>query len=285
MNCLFNHPHIDFGHIYSYEEFLECAYYLRELYPKLIHIKSIGTTYCNRQIPMLILGHGEKKLLFTAGIHGRETINTTVLLAMIETYARAFQYGATVCGMNMQNVFSNYTFYMIPLMNPDGYEISQENGKEMWKGNGRDIDINRDFPSIHWKARDEFDYPARARETRALMRVIDCIPALAYIDYHSRGKSIFYYRSAMDETYNKNQRRIGKILAQVCHYTLEAPVHEIDAGDRGGNTVHYFSEMRNAPCFTIETANESESFPMSAILLQETFMEILPTPLILTKIV
>ena len=117
------------------------------------------------------------------------------------------------------------------------------------------------------------------------MRVMNCIPALAYIDYHSRGKSVFYYRSAMDEEYNQNQRRIAEMLANVSHYNLEEPKREIAKGDRGGNTVHYFSEMRKNPCFTIETAEEWEMFPLSEKLLKETFMEILPTPLILAKMI
>lgn len=285
MNCFVNHPHVEFDHIYSYEEFLECVYCLGELYSELIHIKSIGKTYCNRKIPMLILGNGKNPLLFTAGVHGRETINTTVWLAMVETYARGFQYGATVCGMNMRKIFSEFTFYIIPLVNPDGYEIARTKGKEMWKGNGRNVDLNRNFPSIHWKPKNVFDYPASERETRALIRIMNCTPALAYIDYHSRGKSVFYYRSSMDEIYNKNQKRIGECLARACHYKLEEPNQEIEQDDTGGNTVHYFSEIRKAPSFTIETTEEQETFPLSSKLLKETFMEILPTPLILTRII
>ena len=234
---------------------------------------------------MLVLGNGKKVLLFTAGVHGRETINTTVMLAMIETYARGFQYGATVCGMNMRKLFSEYSFYMIPLVNPDGYEIAKNTGRYKWKGNSRNVDLNRNFPSVHWRPKSVFDYPASERETRALMRVMNCTPALAYIDYHSRGKSIFYYRSAMDEEYNQNQRRIAEMLARVSHYSIEEPKQEISKGDRGGNTVHYFSEIRKNPCFTIETTEEWETFPLSSKLLKETFMEILPTPLILTKMI
>ncbi len=285
MNHFVNHPHIGFGHIYSYEEVIESMYQLEKVYAGIIHIRSIGKTYCNRRIPMLVLGNGKNPFLFTAGVHGRETINTTVMLAMIETYARGYQYGATVCGMNMRKLFSECTFYMIPLVNPDGYEIARKSTRDMWKGNSRNVDLNRNFPSVHWRPKNVFDYPASERETRALMRVINCTPALAYIDYHSRGKSIFYYRFAMDEKYNQNQKRIGEALARVSHYTLEEPNNEIGTGDRGGNTVHYFSEMRKAPCFTIETADEWATFPMSATLLQETFMEILPTPLILTKMI
>ena len=285
MNYLSNHPHVDFSHIYSYEEVMECIHQFERLYTGLIHIRSIGKTYCNRRIPMLVLGHGKKVLLFTAGVHGRETINTTVMLAMIETYARGFQYGATVCGMNMRKLFSEYIFYMIPLVNPDGYEIARNTHRYKWKGNSRNVDLNRNFPSVHWRPKSVFDYPASERETRALMRIMNCTPALAYIDYHSRGKSVFYYRSSMDEEYNQNQRRIAEMLARVSHYNLEEPKSEIAKGDRGGNTVHYFSEIRKNPCFTIETTEEWESFPLKSRLLSETFMEILPTPLILAKMI
>lgn len=283
MRQSWNHPLITLDHIYSYEEIKRSVYSLKERYPIFIQSKSIGKTYCNRQIPMLILGNGKKPFLFTAGIHGRETINTTVMLAMIEAYAAAFWQDEALCGIDMRKLFSKVRFYMIPLANPDGYEIARSGSYPLWKGNCRKVDLNRNFPSIHWKPKNQFDYPASERETRALMRVMNCIPAMGYIDYHSRGKSIFYYRAAMKKAYNERQLCIGEALAKAVSYTLEKPSDEINKGDSGGNTVHYFSETRKAPCFTIETAAEEEKFPLSPTLLPETFEEILISPLVFAE--
>ena len=96
MNCFINHPHIDFDHIYSYEEFLECISCFGKFYAELIHIKSIGKTYCNREIPMLILGKGKKILLFTAGVHGR-TVNV-VTLVILALYVGGVRYLANEDG-------------------------------------------------------------------------------------------------------------------------------------------------------------------------------------------
>ena len=97
-------------------------------------------------------------------------------------------------------------------------------------------------------------------------------PSLMYIDIHSRGEVIYYYRQAMDEEYNQRQLRIGRLLHQSTGYALVAPDEEVTDGDSGGNTVHYYSEEFNMPAFTIETAKEDVSFPMDLIHVEEAFI-------------
>lgn len=176
--------------------------------------------------------------------------------------------------------FQQFTFYIVPLLNPDGYEISLEGfdairtpeyrlnaiasgipAKE-WKANARGIDLNRNFPSVTWRPKFPGDEPGSEKETQALMYLFSVIPALGYLDFHSRGKAIYHAKAQMSPEYNERQKRIAMRLQEVTGYDLMPPEDEIEAMDSGGNTVHYFSETYHKPAITIETVTDLEPFPL-----------------------
>lgn len=195
------------------------------------------------------------------------------------------------------NILNTFTFYIIPLLNPDGYEIAlggfdtirnQELRKhaiamgipyEEWKANARGVDINRNFPSVTWRPKFPGDHPASENETKALMYLFDQIPAVGYLDLHSRGKTIYYYKGSMSKEYNERQKFIADRLKAVTGYELMPPETEIEAMDSGGNTVHYFSEKYQQPAITIETVTDLAPFPLDVRFQRPTFEEIYLAPL------
>ncbi|NLP34469.1 MAG: hypothetical protein GX359_04645 [Clostridiales bacterium] len=178
-------------------------------------------------------------------------------------------------------LLQTFTILFIPLLNPDGYMISLEgfdsiNNKqlrekcqqygisaEQWKFNARGIDINRNFPSKLWRQKSKKDEAASENETKVLMEVFQRYSPLGFLDFHSRGDAIYYYRSTMSDAYNERQYKIAERLQDITNYRLMDPEEEIDMGDSGGNTVHYFSEQFHKPALTIETVNENASFPLN----------------------
>lgn len=143
-------------------------------------------------------------------------------------------------------------------------KISRENHipYALWKLNGKGADINRDFPSKTWHPKKEGDYPGKQIETKAFMKAVNMLDTDIYIDLHSRGNEIYYYRKEMSKEYNEKQLEIAKKISEVTKYTLVNPALEIADGDSGGNTVHYYSEHKKKPAFTIETIPEEETFPL-----------------------
>lgn len=198
---------------------------------------------------------------------------------------------------NIYNIFRTFTFYIIPLLNPDGYEIAlggfdvirdSELRKhavklgipyEDWKANARGVDINRNFPSVTWRPKFPGDRPASENETKALIYLFDQIPAVGYLDLHSRGKTIYYYKGNMSKEYNERQKYIAERLKEVTGYELMPPESEIEEMDSGGNTVHYFSEKYHKPAITIETVPDLEPFPLDVRHQRPTFEEIHLAPL------
>lgn len=202
------------------------------------------------------------------------------------------QYEEMIFDKCVYELLQTYTILIIPLLNPDGYMISltgyhsiRDNKlKESaikkripyaeWKYNARGIDINRNFPSLSWKPKAPGDYAASENETKALIHVFHSYRIRCFIDFHSRGRSIYYYRNIMPEDYNERQLRISKRLAAVTKYELMPPEEEIDYGDTGGNTVHYFSEHFNRVALTIETVPEEAGFPLDNRYRHDTFHEL-----------
>lgn len=189
-------------------------------------------------------------------------------------------------------LLQTYTILMIPLLNPDGYMISLYGHQAImnptlqkklkrnkinfseWKYNGRGIDINRNFPCLSWKPKKKGDYAASENETLALIQVFHQYCIRLFLDFHSRGKSIYYYRNSMSKSYNEKQLHIAKRLMKVTDYELIDSENEIDYGDSGGNTVHYFSEHFYKPALTIETVDEHASFPLDYKYRESTYEEL-----------
>ncbi len=289
---------------YSYNRFIQDATLLSIAYPDFLKVKVVGCTVSNRSILMIRAGQGKRGILLSAGVHGRESINTIVLTAMLEEYAYAMYHKGEremfqqKYGIDIWEFFHEFTLYVIPLLNPDGYMIAlngygaihketwQKNAMKTgipyteWKYNQCGVDINRNFPSKAWRAKFVGDKAGTELETQALMNVMVEIETEAYIDYHSRGNEIYYYRNQMPEAYNIHQLKIARKLSQVTGYTLVKPEREIDAGDTGGNTVHFYSEQTGYPAITIETLPEEVSFPLPVRYQRAVYRQLLCTPFV-----
>lgn len=252
---------------YSYTELTGEMKKLQKEFPMEIALKSIGISHEGREIPMLILGKGQRCTVVTGGVHGRENINPVVLIKMAQDYAEKLK---SCQSLKKEKVF------LVPLLNPDGYEIARSKDAQ-WKNNARNVDINRNFPSASWESKWPGDFPGSEAETQAFMNLCLEISPQGYIDYHSRGNSIFYYRKAMDRLYNQKQKQLAMALASVSGYTLMEPQGEIDENDSGGNTVHFFSEVLRKPAITIETAGDEEAFPLRTALQGEVYENIKDT--------
>lgn len=205
---------------------------------------------------------------------------------------REKEYEQVLHGACVYELLQTYTILFVPLLNPDGYMISLKgftsiNNSELrqqclstqipateWKYNARGRDINRNFPCRLWKAKDKSDYAGSENETKALINLFHQYKASGFLDFHSRGKSIYYYRSSMTENYNQKQFEIARRLQEITNYQLYLPEEEIDSGDTGGNTVHYFSEHFFKPALTIETVEEEAGFPLDKEYRLSTFEEV-----------
>ena len=121
--------------------------------------------------------------------------------------------------------------------------------------------------------------PDNEPETMAFIKVCEQNDFMGMIDFHSRGNSIFYYRSAMVYEYNRKQFDIACRLSKITGYSLYTPNDENSDNLSGGNTVNFFSERYLLPAITVETVEDEATFPLEASYCMRVYNELKNVPL------
>lgn len=255
-------------------------------YGGIVECTCIGKSYLGKDILMARVGLGKRVLICTAGVHGRESINPVVLAKMTEDLADAFERRLLIDGVyDVHNLLSQYAICFIPLVNPDGYEIATEDHeRQQWKKNGRGVDINRNFPCESYRPCTALEFPASEPETKALIHIFNTLESIAYLDFHSRGRVIYYFRKAMPVNYNCRAYEAAKRLQSVCGYDIGTKEDESPEPGDGGNTVNYYSEFIHKPAITLETVDDEADFPLRPEYQKPVYNEIFKIPLEILKI-
>lgn len=150
---------------YGYDEMMADLERLRQRYP-FIGVSSIGRSVLGREIPVVRLGTGPKEVHYNAAIHGEEWITAVLMMKFIEVYARARERGERIGNFDVPALWEQTSLYIVPMVNPDGVEISlegvsrdnpyydlliQANGGSTnfrtWAANARGVDLNNQFPA------------------------------------------------------------------------------------------------------------------------------------------
>lgn len=259
---------IDLERKYSYEELLRQTICLANTYKPFLTLTTYGQSVQGREIIGLKIGFGPTRLLCTGGVHGRESINPVVLVRIAEHYAKNYYH---------HPMFKEHSCLILPLVNPDGYTIAA--AENPWhKENARGIDLNRNFASATFCPTSRMPAPFSEPESRIVREVMSIPQLLCYLDFHSRGNTIYYYRNQKDKAYNLRQKEIALYLSHLTGYSLQEPELELDPNSGGGNTVHYFSEYIDKPALTIETAPDQAEFPMDACYQRTVYSDIQMVP-------
>ena len=281
------------NHILSFEELEEKIKNIADMYPD-IQVGIFGESEDHRPLYELEIGNGEKAVIILGGVHGRESVNPAVLLQIVQDIGYLLEQGDSV----VTDLLKEYRFLFVPLLNPDGYEIARAGfsairnekmrkeaiekniSSNEWKANARGVDLNRNFPSISYRAENEESYAGSEAESRALIRLIRENRNAGMLDFHSRGEVIYYHRKALGDAYNAGQLRLAQYLAEESGYSLGTVEDEFAGDGIGGNTVHFYSEYTKMPAITIETVPSEADFPLSPYLQGKVYEQIKNLPMI-----
>lgn len=111
---------------------LEHIFPLITAYENVFEISEIGRSESGQKIPMLKIGHGEKTVLGWSQMHGNEATTTKAIFDFLKLIAEQKIYKKEI-----SEFLKTYTFYIIPILNPDG-------AKKYTRENANGIDLNRD---------------------------------------------------------------------------------------------------------------------------------------------
>ncbi|GHC51909.1 M14 family zinc carboxypeptidase [Ulvibacter litoralis] len=101
-------------------------------YKNQFKIASIGVSENGKDIPMVTIGSGKKKVLGWSQMHGNEATTTKAIFDFLKFIAQKefFQ-------KEINEFLAHYTFYIIPILNPDGASLYT-------RVNANKVDLNRD---------------------------------------------------------------------------------------------------------------------------------------------
>jgi g-D-glutamyl-meso-diaminopimelate peptidase len=282
---------------YSCDEIFQDMKELAQIYTDFTLFRTVGISHDERPIPLLRVGLGIDTLVLTAGVHGRESVNPVLLTKLAEEYCSAYSENRTIEGLSVRELLNRCSICILPLVNPDGYETAlcgfdvirnpilrqyckiRNIDAEHWKYNARGVDINRNFPCKSYIQQQLGEYPSSENETRALIKVFEEYDTVGYIDFHSRGRIIYYYRQAMPFSYNQRNHKLARYMQKLSNYTIGKKEEEYMSQLNGGSPVNYYSELLKKPAITVETIEETAGYPLDPSYQEKTFQEIHLLPL------
>lgn len=153
---------------------------LQSTYPELAKVSSIGKSVEGRELLIIQITEnvaqkhlGRPSFKYVANMHGDESVGRQLLIYLAQYLL--LNYGKSD---RVTKLVNNIDIYLIPSLNPDGYEASQEGNCNSFndfrgRNNAKGIDLNRDFPDQFDNNRsnkDSYLYDGRQPETRAMIR-------------------------------------------------------------------------------------------------------------------
>ncbi|KAJ2945715.1 hypothetical protein O0L34_g557 [Tuta absoluta] len=176
-------------------------------YPSITKVRIIGRSTEKRDIKMIRISNGNpdnKVMLLVGGQHAREWAGIVAPLYIANNIVTKFD--------EQPSYVKNKDWYIIPVLNPDGYEFTQTKDR-LWRKTRRpnpDVycpgtDLNRNYPfhwdlegvTIHNYCSEEYagSYALSEPEARALVGLYESMgkkKPSAYLDFHAYGQYIVY---------------------------------------------------------------------------------------------
>ena len=253
----------------------------------------LTSTVFQRPVRTLVIGTGERKVIYSAAHHANEWITSLVLLKFAEEFARAIQDGGRIFDRDARALAQQATIYMVPMVDPDGvdlvtgaiqpgniqYDLAQRLAQEYpaipfpegWKANLLGVDLNLQYPAGWLQAREiKFsqgftrpgprDYVGRAPlnqlETQALAGYTEFIDPALVLAYHAQGGEIYWQFKDYEVP---GAEDLGREFARLSGYTLtDAPYASGFAGYKD-----WFIQQFRKPGYTIEVGRGENPLPLS----------------------
>lgn len=107
---------------YNYFLMLQNLILLNRTYP-FLNIQVVGNSVLGRNIYVVKLGRGSKKVFYSASIHANEWITSVLLMKFIEDYCISYNNNSTLYGYSVRSLFNSVSIYIMPMVNPDGVSL------------------------------------------------------------------------------------------------------------------------------------------------------------------
>lgn len=248
----------------------------------------IGKSCGGRDINAIKINSNTEYVLFAAAFHGSEHITSNILLMFLDELTYAYTHNCSLAGINVRKALGKRGIIFVPLVNPDGCEISIKGasgcGREAgniykmccgdfahFNANLRGVDINHNFDA-GWKELRALERksgilgPASTRfggfaphsepETQALVNLCKEYNIHHALALHSQGEVIYWSYNGYED---KRAKQMAEIMAATSGYALDVPVSLAT----GGGFKDWFLKEFLRPAFTVEVGRGKNPLPIS----------------------
>jgi len=262
---------------YTYEQMMDESLKLAELYPDIVSLGSIGNSVEGRDLLLIRLGKGDKKIVLCGSHHAREYISSSYLMKMVEEYSRAYSNSGYFGKYNVREILDQVCIYVVPMVNPDGVNLvnkglaavnDQQAVEAMvmlrpsyreWKANINGVDLNRQYPAQWEEKYDEVGKPASESfkgtaaatepEIQAMMKLSNENDFILAASFHTKG-NVIYWADRATVNLIPGVKDMAKRLASLTKYQ-RMPISE-DPAIYGAGYENWFRLAFLRPAFCIE---------------------------------
>ncbi|WP_438447918.1 M14 family metallopeptidase [Gorillibacterium sp. sgz5001074] len=277
-------PAVNPSRPFGYREWEEAKRILLSRYPS-IGYERIGDSVLGRELGVFRIGTGKREIHYNGAMHGNEWMTGMLLVRFLNEVAEALNgAGGVYRGEPVAEWLESTTLYVMPLVNPDGVELSIRGAEEGggyseqvclwnggrtdysgWKANIRGVDLNDQFPAYWETERDRRDVggpgprdftgaaPLTEPEARALADWTRSRDLQLVIAFHMQGREIYWnYRDLEPPEALVWADRFAKVSGYV-------PV-KLSGSDAGYKD--WFIQEYRRPGFTVEAGFGVNPIPL-----------------------
>lgn len=170
---------------------------LSKKYSTITYLYSAGKSVQKRDLSVLKVGNGPKKIFINASHHPREYMGTILTLNQAQYLLEAYASSQTIDGIKIKKLLDeDISFYFMPLVNPDGVQICV-NGSPSYYFNANKVDLNHNYDADWFKkitktystGTSAFSEP----ETQAVKALCEKEKFNLTLAYHAAGDIIYWY--------------------------------------------------------------------------------------------
>ena len=251
----------------------------------------IGSSVLGRDIYYIRIGNGRNVISYNGAHHGMEWITSALLMKFAYDFLKAEKKNGAFGGFNVPFLSKNTSLYIIPMVNPDGVELSAKglgeetdvqtrrnliemNGSDdftKWQANAHGVDLNHNYNALWERSKEmEKEYgifsPGPTRfsgegaesepESRALAEFTRDKKFKMVLAFHSQGKVIYHGFLGKEPPYSQS---IASAFARVSPYILD----ETEGIASYAGYKDWFVNEFNRPGYTIEVGEGENPLPVS----------------------
>lgn len=204
---------------------------LKELnrnYSSITYLFKIGQSVEKRNLTVLKVGNGPKKLFINASHHPREYMGTILTLNQIQYILEAYSDNKTLDNYNIKKLLDKeVSFYFQPLVNPDGVQICV-NGTPSYYFNANKVDLNHNYDALWYKeitsSYSTGEKPFSEPETQAIKNLCESVEFDLTMAYHAAGDIIYWYFGQQGAD-RQRDLAYANMLKNLTGYTLVSPAN------------------------------------------------------------